>query len=177
MDQTTASVVQQDPVLHPRDITAVEGLKITAEAATWKDTPYAEIGDRSKKNVSGDCSGSTYLIFKAAGYPYPYKEAGGFRQYANLTGRFRELGPTEKPQDGDVLSWLARGKFPNHMAIYSNFAPNSPDATTSKVGADGKSHLRKNDMWTAHRLGVAYSAEKVESFRKGDPPKIFRYQK
>ena len=88
---------------NPNDISVADGRRIVAEAATWKGTPYALDGPGSVKGVSGDCSGSTNLIYKATVFPYPYKNAAAFRVWAPTSKLFRQLGPLDHPQDGDIL--------------------------------------------------------------------------
>jgi cell wall-associated NlpC family hydrolase len=94
------------------DISADEGAKITAEARTWKDTPYKLVGAGSIKGSGGDCSGSSWRIYTAAGLPYEYRSTSTFIDYVNKTKRFRELRGNEAMQEGDLLFW------PDHMAIY-----------------------------------------------------------
>ena len=53
-----------------RDIPVLKGQGITAEAASWNGTPYSLLGMNSAKGTGGDCSGTTFKIFKAAGFPY-----------------------------------------------------------------------------------------------------------
>jgi len=68
---------------------------------------YAEIGDKSEKGKLGDCSGSTWLIYKKAGRDYgDYRPSGWFP----TSGKFGEVS---SPQVGDVVWW--RG----HVAIYA----------------------------------------------------------
>ena len=93
---------------------------ITAEAATWSNTKYVSIGEASSKGVGGDCSGSTFQIYVAAGFPYDYRRTEDFPTYALKSGHFRELAAGDKPQDGDVLSWHG------HMSIYSDILDGGP---------------------------------------------------
>jgi hypothetical protein len=89
-----------------RDISPEEGQQIVAEAATWKDTPYDARGANSIKGVLGDCSGSTFQIYKAAGFPYPYQMSGAFLTYARHSGLFRSLSPGDPCK---VIHWLQAG--------------------------------------------------------------------
>ncbi len=152
-----------------RDITPAQGAAITAEASTWSGTKYVSIGEGSSKGVSGDCGGSTFRIYAAAGFPYDYRRTEDFPSYAVKSGHFRELSSGEEPQDGDVLSWHG------HMAIRSTFstATEAASATTR----DRRGSPQVNDMWTAFRPGgPAYGPAKASYFRP-DPPRVFRYQR
>lgn len=153
------------------DINFADGQKITNEASTWIGTPYALIGPKSIKGVGGDCSGSTYLIYKAAGFPYDYQVAAAFAEYAVKSGLFRQIGTGEQKQDGDILSW------PNHMAIYASFQNDKTHATTPRVSRKGQKWTQVNDMLTAsHPHGADYAPAEMRWWRP-DPPKVFRYQK
>jgi len=153
-----------------RDISPTEALSITNEAATWKGTDYALRGAASVKGVSGDCSGTTFLIYRAAGFPYEYQPSATFQAYAQRSGLFRQLGVNEAPQAGDILSWA------NHMAIYAGSALKKEDATTARVNASGKTWVQQNDILTAtHPNGAAYMPASLRYWRP-DPPKIYRYQ-
>jgi hypothetical protein len=153
------------------DLSPADGQALTAEAATWEGTPYSLLGAGSVKGVGGDCSGSTWLIYKAAGFPYEYQQAAGFAAYALRTGLFRELAGGDARQDGDILSW------PNHMAIVSTFVADPAHATTARTNRAGHPWTQKNDMWTAsHPGGPAYACAELR-FWRNDPPRVFRYQK
>ncbi|CAN7571146.1 hypothetical protein [Acidovorax sp. Leaf78] len=153
-----------------RDITANEALPLIKEAATWKGTTYALRGSASTKGGSGDCSGTTFLIYREAGFPYEYQTSGTFPAYAQRSGLFRLLTATEAVQPGDVLSW------PNHMAIYAGSALQKEDATTQRVNANGKNWTQHNDIFTATRPnGPAYMPASLRYWRP-DPPKVYRYQ-
>jgi len=153
-----------------RDITANEAQPIINEAATWKGTAYALRGAASVKGVAGDCSGTTYLIYRTAGFPYEYQPSGMFPAYAQRSGLFRQLAADETVQVGDVLSW------PNHMAIYAGAALQKEDATTQRVNANGRSWTQHNDIFTATRPnGPAFMPASLRYWRP-DPPKIYRYQ-
>ena len=153
-----------------RDITANEAQTIIKEAATWKGTAYALRGAASVKGGAGDCSGTTFLIYRAAGFPYDYQPSGTFPVYAQRSGLFRLLTAEETAQAGDVLSW------PNHMAIYAGSALQKEDATTQRTNASGRSWTQQNDIYTAtHPNGAAYMPASLRYWRP-DPPKIYRYQ-
>jgi hypothetical protein len=153
------------------DISTDDGAKITAEARTWKDTPYKLVGAGSIKGDGGDCSGSTWRIYEAAGFKYDYRSTSAFVDYVKDKKRFRELGGGEAMQEGDILFW------PDHMAIYSTFAGDKDDATTDRVNNKGRHWTQVNDMWTAtHPGGQDYEPAKM-SFFKSTAPRVFRYQK
>jgi cell wall-associated NlpC family hydrolase len=128
-----------------RDVTAAEGERIVAEAALWKDTPYADQphlqppgpyrqynGAGAERGVGGDCSGSTWKVYGAAGFPYTYRASGQWSQAVN-SGHipFRRLSEGEAGQAGDVL------QFNGHLAILA-----SP-----------------GQMWTARRSGYSATGE------------------
>ena len=69
-----------------RDISAAQGTLITVEAATWSSTKYVSIGEASSKGVGGDCSGSIFRIYAAAGFPYDYRRTEDFPAYALRSG-------------------------------------------------------------------------------------------
>src|SRR5262245_30028318 len=85
-----------------RDISPADAALIVKEAATWEGTPYSLVGEASAKSNGGDCSGSTYKIYKAANCPYKYQTSHGFPAYARKSGLFRELRSKEAKQDGDI---------------------------------------------------------------------------
>jgi hypothetical protein len=162
------------PITEPpkSDISANQGAKITAEARTWKGTPYKSIGQASEKGVGGDCSGITWSSYRAAGFAYKYKETALFLDYVKRTNQFREVAPNEKKQEGDILYW------PNHMAIYSTFANDPADATTLRHNAMKQPWTQKNDMWTAtNPNGPAFEPAAMFWFKHGEPPRVFRYQR
>lgn len=154
-----------------QDISVADGFRITKAAAAWKGTQYSLVGAHSVRGVGGDCSGSTWLIYAAAGFPYEYQATGTFLAYVRKTGRFRELGANERRQDGDILYW------PNHMAIYSTFAMDQADATTPRINKQHHAWTQKNDMWTAsHPGGQVYGPAELRFWRP-DAPRVFRYVK
>ena len=154
-----------------QDISVDDGFWITKAAAAWKGTQYSLVGARSVQGVGGDCSGSTWRIYAAAGFPYEYQATGTFPAYVRKTGRFRELDANERRQDGDILYW------PNHMAIYSTFAKDQADATTPRVNKQNHAWTQKNDMWTAsHPGGQVYGPAELHFWRP-DAPRVFRYVK
>jgi len=151
------------------DITPEQGRAVVAAAAAWKGTPYKLIGAASQRGSGGDCSGSTWLIFQAAGLPYDYQATGTFLDYVSRTGRFREVGAREARQEGDVLYWSG------HVAIYSGFAADAANATTPRVNKAGAKWTQVNDMWSATRPdGPAYGPNASRYFRNS-PPRVFRY--
>lgn len=152
------------------DITKEEGLKITAEAKTWKGTPYSMAGSSTMKGVKGDCSGTTCKIFEAAGFPYAFQSTSTFPAYAASSGLFRKLSSGEARQDGDVLHWSG------HMAISCTFFMDEQNRVTKRE-KNGRKFDQVNDMWTAfHTGGPAYAPHRSDWF-KTDKPTIYRYQK
>jgi hypothetical protein len=153
------------------DISAADGQRIVNEAANWDGTPYGMSGAKSVRGVAGDCSGSTYEIYRAAGFPYPYQTSGSFLVYAKTSGQFRALAAGEQPQDGDILSW------PGHIAIYCTFSSDPAHAVTVATSAKtGASFVQNNDMWSAHNPGGPPYGPASSRVFKRDPPTIFRYQ-
>jgi RHS repeat-associated protein len=146
LDADFYGYVQNNPVnlFDPSGLTFItpeEGQLIANEASTWAGTPYAPDkaddpykGNGAKKMVAADCSGSTWAIFQAAGFPYKYRKSSDFRN-----GGCFKPSPGNVPQVGDV------GVFPGHLAIY---APN----------IDGK------DIWTAFRTGKSYGRGESKYF-------------
>ena len=122
-----------------RDVSATEGAAIVAQAALWKDTPYADQphlqpagpyqqynGNRAERGVGGDCSGSTWKIYEAAGLAYSYRASGAWASSVDSAQiPFRRLSAEESLQLGDVL------RFSGHLAVFAG---------------EGK-------MWTARRSG------------------------
>lgn len=161
-----------------KDISVDDGKSIVAEAANWKGTPYMPNGPGSTKGVGGDCSGTTQKIYQAAQFPYAYRQAKEFPEYALNSGLFRELGASDPKQDGDILSWSG------HMAIYSSFASDPANATTVRPAKGGKgTWLQKNDMWSAshpptptHPTSPPYAPAEMKWWKLG-VPRVFRYQK
>jgi len=155
-----------------RDISPAQGILITDMAEAWKDTPYAAVGPASIIGKQGDCSGSTWRIYVAAGLPYTYQMTSNFPAYVVQSKQFRELQPGEAWQDGDILYWSG------HMAIYSTFSDDPADATLDRVNGAGNHWTQKNDMWTAFNTkGPAYGAYSSAFFFPGVAPRVFRYQK
>lgn len=160
-----------------KDIPLEEARLIVAEAATWKGTPYALVGDGSVKGVGGDCSGTTQKIYNAAKCPYRYQTSHDFPAYARKSGVFRELRAGEAKQDGDILSWAS------HMAIYCSFAVDPDNATTERTNAQSDTWTQNNDMWTASHPPrnpddepPPYAPAEMRWWKLGTP-RIFRYLK
>lgn len=154
-----------------KDISAAEGAKLVLEAKSWKGTPYKLVGAASIKGTGGDCSGSTWCIYTAAGFAYDYRNTATFAAYVAEKKNFRKLGAGEAKQDGDLLLWS------DHMAIYSSFALDKDNATTARVNAKGANWTQANDMWTATRPGGGpYQPHKMAYF-KPTVPAVYRYQK
>lgn len=151
------------------DITPEQGRAIVTAAAEWKGTAYSLVGAASVRGKGGDCSGSSWLIYKAAGLPYDYQASGTFVDYVNRTHRFREVTAREARQEGDLLYW------PGHMAIYSTFANDPANLTTPRVNKAGSKWTQTNDMWSAtHTGGPAYGPGASRYFRD-TAPRVFRY--
>lgn len=154
-----------------RDISAADGAKIVEEAKGWKGTPYKLVGAGSIKNDGSDCSGSSWRIYTAVGFPYVFQASATFLGYVEEKKRFRQLATTDAKQEGDLLHWS------DHMAIYTSFADDKDNAVTNRVNAAGQAWKQINDMWTAtHPGGLAYRPDKMSYF-KTSPPRVFRYQK
>jgi len=153
----------------PGDITPEQGAAVVRAAAAWAGTPYALVGAASVRGQGGDCSGSTWRIFEAAGLPYEYQPTGSFAAYARRSGRFRELRADEPRQEGDVLFW------PGHMAIATSFADDPAHASTPRTNARGAAWTQVNDMWSATRPGGAAFGPNATRWFRQDAPRVFRY--
>ena len=126
-------------------ITQQEGCKIVKAASTWAQTPY-EWGGTTKKGA--DCSGTTWAIYKEAGYPYEskYRPSSQFP----LNPRFRPA-PDNVPQEGDVGWWIG------HVVIYAG----NGDIWTAH-----------------RSMGPAYSRENLQKWvRRRGPVKWYRFLK
>jgi len=128
-------------------IAGEEGQQIVDMAKSWEKTPYL-FGGKSKSGA--DCSGSTWAIYKEAGFPYKYLPSASFPNSSNFQPSLDNI-----PQVGDV------GRWNGHMAIYD---PNAPDG---------------NNVWTAHRTsGPPYGADQFERYNKiYGPVQWYRYYK
>ncbi len=140
-------------------ISLEEGLIIVSTAETWAGTPYEVIGAASRKNIKGDCSGSTYYIYKEAGFPYgAYKNTGSFHSYVNNKNEshFIKIDTVNEAQPGDILWWEG------HMAIFA-----------------GEKDENGNNMWTAFntRTKKPYGKSNYNFWRKGKLPEVYRYLK
>jgi hypothetical protein len=157
-----------------RDISAANGARITAEAASWNGTPYALVGSKSTKGEKGggDCSGTTWLIYSAAGFQYEYQTSKSFPENALKRGLFREVAAGDAKQDGDILWWN------DHMAIYSTFMSPAETKfkTTARKNKNGASWTQTNDMWTAsHPGGLPFRPAAIRYFGKEMAPRFFRW--
>ena len=151
------------------DITPEQGRAIVAAAKQWEGTPYAAIGPASERGKGGDCSGTTWRIYQAAGLPYEYNATATFPGYARRSGRFRELGAGEARQEGDVLYW------PGHVAIATSFAQDRENATTPRVNGRGAKWDQVNDMWSATHTGGAPYGPNNSGYFRNTAPRVFRY--
>ena len=154
------------------DITAAQGRLIVLEAMSWADTPYSLVGNGSIKGQGGDCSGSTWRIYTAAGFAYDYRSTGAFASYAATSGLFRKLRDNEARQDGDILLWS------EHMAIFSTFTSplEAPLRTTPRVNRNHRPWTQVNDMWTAHYTGgPAYGTGASQNFSATETPDVYRW--
>jgi RHS repeat-associated protein len=139
-DTNLYGYVLNDPVnwLDPWGLefgSAEEGQRIVEVASRWIDTPYI-FGGKSREGA--DCSGSTWAIYKEAGFPYKYLPSASFPNSPS----FRP-SPDNIPQVGDV------GRWNGHMVIYDPNAPNG------------------NNVWTAHRTGgPPYGPYQFERYNK-----------
>ena len=153
------------------DISVADGIKVVQEAKTWQGTPYALVGSASVKGIQGDCSGSSWRIYSAAGFAYDYRNSAAFPVYAIESKKFRKLGVMEEKQEGDMLVWS------DHMAIYTSFVSDVANGSTPRVNAKGAKWTQQNDMWTATRPGGGpYQPHKMSYF-KPTPPDVYRFQK
>lgn len=126
-------------------ISRSEGQRIVKEASKWENTIYVYGG--TTKN-GADCSGSTWAIYRDAGFPYEnkYKPSSQFGQ----NPRFKLIS-TSSPQEGDVAWWSG------HVAIYAG------DGTIWTAHRSG---------------GHAYSRVPLPTWiksRNGIQPKWYRY--
>ena len=154
------------------DITPAQGRLIVLEAMTWSGTSYSLVGSGSIKGQTGDCSGSTWRIYAAAGFAYDYRNTGAFVSYAASSGLFRKLLDSEARQDGDILLWS------EHMAIYSTFSSplEAPLRTTPRVNQHNQPWTQVNDMWTAHYTGgPVYGTGASQFFSRTETPDVYRY--
>jgi RHS repeat-associated protein len=129
--------------------------RIIDEAATWVDTAYASPG--ATKNEGADCSGSTWAIYKKAGFPFKRSSTASFENLNVKTGRFVKV---DKPQIGDIVL------FKKHMAVYDSNA-----GTT--CGCSKRNNL---DLWTTHGTNDdpgRYGAGAQRDFP--GTPKYYRY--
>ena len=148
-----------------RLITAEEGKRIVAIAATWAGTPYALIGAGSSKGVGGDCSGSSYKIYEEAGFRYTYQTSRTITDYIRATHRFRKIsGEAEEPlQPGDLIVWPG-----GHIAIHADFLPGDRQGVNR--------HNQRNNMWSAYYPGgPVYGAARAEGFRRNESFEFYRY--
>lgn len=150
-----------------RFITAEEGAKIVAVAATWVGTTYVLVGKDSQKLVQGDCSGTTYWIYQEAGFPYKYQPTATFPDYVTKTNRFRKIDPATQPlQAGDVLFWQG------HMAIYSPFPPGTPEHDTGQTIHGVKT---PDDIYTAFKPGGRPYGPFNSKIIRTTPYTVYRY--
>jgi RHS repeat-associated protein len=98
-------------------LTLQEGQKIVQIAITWIGVPYQD-GAGAKSSRSGtDCSGLVWLVYREAGYPYPYRTTYYFSELTNefqIDNKKAKFQFVSTPQEGDVVL------FKRHMGIYSN---------------------------------------------------------
>jgi cell wall-associated NlpC family hydrolase len=126
-------------------ITEKEGQHIVKIASRWAQTPYVWGGTTK---TGADCSGTTWAIYREAGYTYEskYRPSSQFP----LNPRFRKA-PDNTPQEGDVGWWIG------HVAIY---AGNSEIWTAHRTA------------------GPAYSKETLQKWvKRRGPVKWYRYLK
>jgi len=116
-------------------ISSGQGRQIVRTASAWADTPYV-FGGITK--TGADCSGTTYQIFKEAGFPYDrsYRPSSQFSK----NPKFKQVSVTSI-QEGDVVWWSG------HVAIY---AGNGEIWTATHSGGPG---YRKDSLksWEARR--------------------------
>lgn len=98
-------------------LTAEEGQKIVDKAREWIGVPYYEGGGPKSSREKADCSGSTWQIYKEAGFDYDYSSSSTFPKNPS----FKKV-TDNIPQQGDVGWWNG------HMLIYDANAANIPGA-------------------------------------------------
>jgi RHS repeat-associated protein len=101
-------------------LTPSQGQGVANAAAKWIGTPYVYGGSDRKKGA--DCSGSTWSIYKEAGFSYSSNKVDTKTFVKTMTTTNPTPGkffPVEKPQPGDIMFW------PTHMAIYDSNAANT----------------------------------------------------
>lgn len=128
-------------------ISASDGKKIVQEASKWEDTKYVWGGATTN---GADCSGSTWAIYRNAGFPYDvkYRSSSQFAHNPNF-----KMIPNTVPQAGDVAWWSG------HVAIWAG---------------DGDIWTAHNSG------GHAYSKVPLSTWvksRKGVQPKWYRFCK
>jgi Rhs family protein len=98
-------------------LTLQEGQKIVQIAITWIGVLYQD-GAGAKSSRSGtDCSGLVWLVYREAGYSYPYRTTYYFSELTNefqIDNKKAKFQFVSTPQEGDVVL------FKRHMGIYSN---------------------------------------------------------
>jgi cell wall-associated NlpC family hydrolase len=91
----------------PKFISQQEGQRIVKTAKDWEGTEYV-YGGATKKGA--DCSGTTWSIYKEAGFPYSikYRPSSQFSRNPQF-----KPAPNNEPQEGDVGWWNG------HVVIYA----------------------------------------------------------
>lgn len=169
--EPSESAKKTEVQIRKRPLTLEEGQLIVDQAATWENTPYNEVGGASKKGLDGqaDCSGSTFHIYKDAGFPYSSTSIGtkDFRAYLEdpKRNRFTKIADISQAQPGDLLFWPGR-----HMGIFAAFLD---DDDTRKGWKSGKKYT--HNMWTARDYGKPYCSHLWETIRGGAVPEVYRY--
>jgi cell wall-associated NlpC family hydrolase len=97
--------------------------KVVEQATTWLGTPYKTGGTVKGPNGGVDCSHNVHLVYKDAGYEYPYSPTNTFPP----AGYFVSID-REDAKEGDILL------FEGHMGIV---ATNPADGSTDIISAQG----------------------------------------
>jgi cell wall-associated NlpC family hydrolase len=125
----------------PNELTQAQREKILKNAEDWAGTPYSMLGARSQKNVGGDCSGSTWLIYKSSGVNYDYVMSSDIPTSPN----FKQI---TTPQIGDVVQWPKTTNDPGHVAIYAGQNAKG-DAMIWTTSSKGYTKMRYTDFKNA----------------------------
>ncbi|TDR39706.1 RHS repeat-associated protein [Tahibacter aquaticus] len=111
-------------------LTPAEGQQVVDKAREWIGVPYYNGGGPKSSRDKADCSGSTWQIYKEAGFDYDYASSSSFPN----NPRFKKV-TDGIPQQGDVGWW------DGHMLIYDanaatiEGAPKDANALSARNGS------------------------------------------